>query len=63
MSIKDIRLQEKIEVFLRLIGKNENPEDASSKAGLFICKNILITKLKGSSSRLYSYYALFILHI
>ena len=42
MSITHIKTNEKIEVFLKLLEKNENIEDASSKAGLSIDKTKLI---------------------
>lgn len=41
MSIMDIKLTEKEEVFIRLIQNNENIFDACSKAGLNISSKVL----------------------
>ncbi len=41
MSIIDIKLTEKEEVFIRLIQNNENIFDACSKAGLNISSKVL----------------------
>lgn len=41
MSIKDIKLTEKEEVFIRLVQNNENIFDACSKAGIIISSKVL----------------------
>lgn len=41
MSIKDVKLTEKEEVFIRLIQNNEDIFDACSKAGINISSKVL----------------------
>ena len=41
MSIKDIKLTEKEEVFIRLVQNNENVFDACSKAGITLSSKVL----------------------
>lgn len=41
MSIKDVKLTEKEEVFIRLIQNNEDIFDACSKAGITISSKVL----------------------
>jgi|GEM_PF-5564772 len=41
MSIKDIKLTEREEVFIRLVQSNENLFDACSKAGIILSPKIL----------------------
>lgn len=45
MSITNIKLTDKVEVFIRLIQNNENLKDACSKAGIKIStKSVCTTK-------------------
>ncbi len=46
MSITHMKTNEKIEVFLKLLEKNESIEDASSKAGISLEKTKLILNEK-----------------
>lgn len=48
MSITHIKTNKKIEVLLRLLEKNENLVDASSKAGLNIDKSKVILSKKSN---------------
>lgn len=41
MSIKDIKLTEKEEVFIRLVQNNESVFDACSKAGIILSPKVL----------------------
>ena len=43
MSITNIKLTDKVEVFIRLIQNNENLKDACSKAGIKISTKTICT--------------------
>jgi len=45
MSITDLKLTEKVKVFLRLIENNENIKDACSKAGIKVSSKTINNSL------------------